>query len=32
MSPKSSNGTIIESTTSEFIFTGQSDKTNYTFG
>ena len=31
MSPKSSNGTIIESTTSEFIFTGQSDKTNYTF-
>ena len=31
MTPKSSNGVIIENIISEFIFTGQSDKTTYTF-
>ena len=31
MTPKSSNGVIIETISSEFIFTGQSDKTTYTF-
>ena len=31
MSPKSSNGVIIETIVSEFIFTGKSDKKNYTF-
>ncbi len=32
MSPKSSNGKIVEEQQEEFIFSGFTDKTNYTFG
>ena len=32
MSPKTSNGKIIETDTDEFLFTSEIDKTNYTFG
>ena len=32
MTPKSSNGKIIETDIDEFLFTGEIDKTNYTFG